>query len=90
MGPDQAVELLTRLLWSSAVVAGPILLVALGVGLLVSVFQVATQLQEMTLGYIPKLAAAGLAIAALGPWMVDRITNFALQMFALIPAIAQA
>jgi flagellar biosynthesis protein FliQ len=90
MGPDQAVELLTRLLWSSAVVAGPVLLVALGVGLLVSVFQVATQLQEMTLGYIPKLAAAGLAIAALGPWMVDRITNFALQMFALIPAIAQA
>lgn len=89
MGADQAVELLTRLLWSAALISGPVLAIALGVGLLVSVFQVATQLQEMTLGYIPKLAAAGLALAALGPWMVHKATAFAVQMFSLIPAMGQ-
>lgn len=89
MGADQAVELLTRLLWSSALVAGPVMVIALVVGLIVSVFQVATQLQEMTLSYIPKLAAAGLALVGLGPWMIHKVTTFAIQMFSLIPTLAQ-
>lgn len=89
MGADQAVELMTRLLWSTAVVAGPVMAVALLVGLAVSVFQVATQLQEMTLGYIPKLAASALTVAALGPWMIHKLTTFATQMFSLLPSLGQ-
>lgn len=87
MGADQAVELMRQLLWSSLVVAGPVLIAALAVGLLVSVFQVATQLQEMTLSYIPKLAAAALVMLLLGPWMIAQITQFAIRMIKLIPSM---
>ncbi|KSB91851.1 flagellar biosynthetic protein FliQ [Caulobacter vibrioides] len=87
MGSDQAVELARQLLWSSLVIAAPVLIVALLVGLLISVFQVATQLQEMTLSYIPKLAAAALVLLILAPWMIERITRFAVQMFKMIPAM---
>jgi len=61
VGADQATELLNRLLWTSMTIAGPVMVAALVVGLLISVLQVATQLQEMTLSYIPKLLAAALA-----------------------------
>jgi len=88
MGADQAVELMDRLLWNALVVAGPVMIAALAVGLLISVFQVATQLQEMTLSYIPKLAAAAFVLLALGPWMINRITQFAVEMFKLIPSLS--
>lgn len=66
-------------------VAGPVLAAALIVGLLISVLQVATQLQEMTLSYVPKLLVSGVVLIFLGPWMIGRITQFALEMIALIP-----
>lgn len=87
MEADQAVELMNRMLWSSMTVAGPVMIAALAVGLLISVFQVATQLQEMTLSYIPKLLAAALVLLALGPWMIHRITSFAIEMIQLIPSL---
>ena len=87
MGADQGVELLKLLLWNSLVVAAPVLGVALAVGLLISVLQVATQLQEMTLSYVPKLLAAALVLMALGPWMIHRVTAFAIQMITLIPTL---
>lgn len=87
MGADQATELLNRLLWTSMTIAGPVMIAALAVGLLISVLQVATQLQEMTLSYIPKLLAAALVLLALGPWMIGRITHFAVEMIQLIPSL---
>ncbi len=87
MGADQATELLNRLLWTSMTIAGPVMVAALVVGLLISVLQVATQLQEMTLSYIPKLLAAALVLLALGPWMIHRITRFAIEMIRLIPSL---
>ncbi len=87
MGADQATELLNRLLWTSMTIAGPVMVAALVVGLLISVLQVATQLQEMTLSYIPKLLAAALVLLALGPWMLHRITRFAIEMIRLIPSL---
>lgn len=88
MGPDEAVELMRQLLWNSFVVSAPILGAALAVGLLVSVLQVATQLQEMTLSYVPKLIVAAVMLVALGPWMLSRVTQFAIHTFSLIPALA--
>ena len=67
MGADQALELMNQLLWNSLLVAGPVLVAALVVGLVISVLQVATQLQEMTLSYVPKLLAAVFVLIALGP-----------------------
>jgi flagellar biosynthetic protein FliQ len=78
---------MNELLWNSMLVAGPILAAALMVGLIVSILQVATQLQEMTLSYVPKLLVSAFALILLGPWMIHRITQFAIEMIALIPSL---
>ena len=86
MGGDEALQLLDQLMWTAVMVAAPILLSALVVGVVISVLQVATQLQEMTLSYIPKLAITALVLIAIGPWMLRRITEFAIHVIQLIPA----
>jgi len=86
MGADEALQLLNQLMWNAMMIAGPVLLAALAIGVLISVLQVATQLQEMTLSYIPKLAITGLVLIALGPWMIHRLTEFAIYTIKLIPA----
>ena len=88
MEADRALNLLNDMLWNCIVVAGPILIVTLFVGVLISVLQVATQLQEMTLSYVPKLLAAALLLIALGPWMIARITDFARGLYLIIPTLA--
>jgi len=85
---DRALNLLNDMLWNCLVIAGPILVVTLIVGLAISVLQVATQLQEMTLSYVPKLLAAALLMIALGPWMMARITDFARGLYLVIPTLA--
>lgn len=87
MEGDRALSLMTTMLWQSMVVAGPILITALVVGLLISVLQVATQLQEMTLSYVPKLFASALVLIVLGPWMMHRVTQFAVSMIAIVPEL---
>jgi len=87
MGADQALELMSQLFWNSLLVAAPVVVVAMLVGLTISVLQVATQLQEMTLSYVPKLLAATLVLIALGPWMISKITQFAVYAIKLIPSL---
>lgn len=87
MGADQALELMNQLLWNALLVAGPVLVAALAVGLLISVLQVATQLQEMTLSYVPKLVVAVFMLIALGPWMIHQITEFAIASIRMIPEL---
>jgi flagellar biosynthetic protein FliQ len=65
----------------------PLLLVALGTGLLVGVFQAATQINEMTLSFIPKLLAMAVAIAIAGPWMIKLIVGYTRQLFESIPGL---
>ena len=87
MGADEAMGLMNQLLWSAALIAAPVLITVLIVGLLVSVLQVATQLQEMTLSYVPKLLTAALVLIALGPWMIHKVAEFAISMIRLIPSL---
>lgn len=87
MDSDRAVGLMNELLWHAMMVAGPVLVAALVTGLLISVFQVATQLQEMTLSYVPKLLVSGLVLVLLGPWMIHSITRFAIEMIAMVPQL---
>jgi flagellar biosynthetic protein FliQ len=87
MGADDAMELMNQLLWNAMIVAAPILIGALVVGLLISVLQVTTQLQEMTLSYVPKLFTAAFLLVALGPWMIHRITQFAIFAIKTIPQL---
>ncbi len=88
MGADEATGLMNQLFWYAAVISGPVLIAVLIVGLLVSVFQVATQLQEMTLSYVPKLLTAAFVMITLGPWMIHKIAEFAIAMVRLIPSLA--
>jgi len=74
-------------LYLTMLLAGPLLMSALLVGLLVGVFQAATQIQEMTLSFIPKLMALVLALLLAGPWMLGVLKDFTLRLFISIPAI---
>lgn len=87
MGSDRAIALLNDMLWGTLVVAAPVLLATLLVGVIISVFQVTTQLQEITLSYVPKILVAGVVTIAIGPWMISRITSYATNLYLMIPSL---
>jgi flagellar biosynthetic protein FliQ len=65
--------------------AAPILLSALAVGLLIAMFQAATQINEMTLSFVPKLIVVALVMLATGPWMLRQITGFTQRLIENVP-----
>lgn len=67
--------------------AGPILLVTLLVGLVISIFQAATQVNEMTLSFIPKLLAVGISVVLLGPWLITTMVDYIQSLFGQIPEL---
>ena len=68
-------------------VSAPALLAALAIGLLVSVFQAATQINEMTLAFIPKLLGVFFALVVAGPWMTTVIVDYVRRLYGSIPGI---
>ncbi|HLQ87926.1 MAG TPA: flagellar biosynthesis protein FliQ [Enterococcus sp.] len=62
-------------------VAGPLLILALAVGLLVSIFQATTQIQEQTLAFIPKIVAVLVGIVFFGPWMLSKVVEFTVEVY---------
>ena len=66
-------------------IAGPVLLISLLVGVLVSIFQAATQINEITLTFIPKMIGIIAVIVILGSWMLDKITSFTVSLFNNLP-----
>ena len=87
MTPETVIELGRQALYVTALLAAPLLLSALVVGLLVGVFQAATQINEMTLSFIPKLLVLALALAVAGPWMLQLITGFTRRLIESIPGL---
>ncbi|MHB0949216.1 MAG: flagellar biosynthesis protein FliQ [Gemmatimonadaceae bacterium] len=81
------VDLARHAILTTLVITAPLLLVALGVGLLVSVFQSLTQIQEQTLSFLPKLAAAGGIFLLLLPWMLQVLVRYTTELFRSIPAV---
>jgi flagellar biosynthetic protein FliQ len=71
--------------WTAFLVSAPILGITLVVGSLISIVQVVTQVQENALTFVPKLIAAGLALAVFGSWMLRQIVQFASHLWASIP-----
>jgi len=69
------------------IMAGPILLVTLIVGLVISIFQAATQINEMTLSFIPKLLAVGITVVLLGPWLITTMVDYMQSLFSQIPGL---
>ena len=67
------------------IVGAPVLLTGLVVGIVVSVFQAATQVHELTLTFVPKIVAMLVMLLLVGPWMLQRLVEFAREMFGMLP-----
>ena len=87
MTPETVITIGQQALWVTMLLAAPLLLSALGIGLLVGMFQAATQINEMTLSFIPKLFVLVVALVVAGPWMLSVIVNFTKQLMEQIPSL---
>jgi flagellar biosynthetic protein FliQ len=85
--PDLALHMMGDLFWTALVVSAPVLGLTMLVGLVISILQVVTQVQEMSLTFVPKLAAAGIAMIVFGSWMLRALTQFATRLWAGIPSV---
>lgn len=87
MTPEGVLTLGRDALQLTLVISAPLLLVALAVGLLVSIFQAATQINESTLSFIPKLVAVFVTLVLAGSWMLTQLTDYTRQLFTNLPAL---
>jgi len=87
MNQDTVVNLATQAMSLALKIAGPLLLAALIVGLLISVFQAVTQIQEQSLSLIPKIAAVAVVIVLLGPWMLGQLVSYTTALYTSIPTM---
>ncbi len=85
MTPESVMTLGYQAMKLSMLLAAPLLLVALVTGLLISLFQAATQINEMTLSFIPKLLAVFATLVIAGPWMLDTVLDYMRTLFNSIP-----
>jgi flagellar biosynthetic protein FliQ len=81
MSPDFVVSLTTKALEVALLIAAPMLLFGLVAGLIISIFQAVTQIQEMTLTFIPKILAVIVGLIIFFPWMMDTIISFTVNLF---------
>ena len=87
MTENMVMSIVKEALYTSMLVGGPILILSLLVGLLVSIFQATTQIQEQTLTFVPKLIVVALTIALGGNWMLNEIIQFTTKVMNMIAHI---
>lgn len=87
MTPESVIAMGRTAMEVTLMVAAPLLLVALIVGLIVSIFQAATQINEQTLSFIPKLVAVFVTLVLAGPWMITIMTDYMRTIFSGIPQL---
>jgi len=87
MTPDSVLDVGRHALEFGLMLSAPLLLTALLVGVIVGLFQAATQINEMTLSFIPKLIAVSVAGVACGPWMLRLLVDYTRQLFENIPSM---
>ena len=87
MNQDTVVNLASQAMTLALKIAGPLLLVGLVVGLVVSVFQAVTQIQEQSLTLIRKIAAIAVITVLLGPWMLDQLIGYTTNLYSSIPSL---
>ena len=85
MGSDLALQLISDMLWTCVLVSAPLLGVILIVGVLISIIQVVTQIQEMSLAFVPKLIAAVATLVIFGPWMLTKVSQYSTSVISNIP-----
>lgn len=89
MTPEAVMDLTRQALWATLVLVGPVLVVGALAGLLTSILQAVTQIQEQTLTFIPKVAASILVLLALGPWMLRYMIDFTQTLIMSLGNYAQ-
>lgn len=82
MNEDVVIDVAEQGIYIILIVCGPLLLIALAVGLAVSIFQATTQIQEQTLAFVPKIVAVLLALIFLAPWMLSHLMSYASEIFS--------
>ena len=87
MTPESVMSLGQQALLTMLLVSAPVLLAALAIGLLISVFQAATQINEMTLSFIPKLLDVFFTLVVAGPWMTTVLVDYVRRLFTSIPSV---
>ncbi|HVI17751.1 flagellar biosynthesis protein FliQ [Petropleomorpha daqingensis] len=87
MTDTQVTELALQTMMLAAKVAAPVLLTALLVGFLISLFQAATQIQEQTLSFVPKMIAVAIALLVSGNWVLSELVSFTQSLFDMLPTL---
>jgi flagellar biosynthetic protein FliQ len=87
MSDASVIDIATQSIILATKLAAPMLLVTLAIGLAVGLLQSATQVQEQTLAFVPKLAGVALVIVLAGHWMIGEVTGFTRNLFELIPTL---
>ena len=87
MTPTAVIELGRQAVEVTLMVSAPLFIAALTTGLLISIFQAATQINEMTLSFVPKLVAIFVTLVLAGPWMITVLTYFMRRLFESIPSM---
>ena len=87
MNAEQVMEIMKEAMLVAFELAGPLLIVSIAVGLLVAIFQAATQIREQTLTFVPKLLVIALVLLALGSWMSKVMNEFVVELFAIMAAL---
>ncbi len=87
MAPIQAVSLGQTAVSITLQLSAPLLIVGMAVGLMIALFQATTQIQEMTLTFVPKIAAVMMALLFFAPWMLIKITDYTQDLFMSIPML---
>lgn len=82
MTVDVVVDIAKDTLWNIIITSAPVLLISLVVGLIISIFQTATSIQEQTLTFVPKILAIFLALMLLGEWMLNNMSGFMVDLWS--------
>jgi len=85
MSLDFVVGIMAEAIWITLLISAPVLIVGLVVGVVISLFQAVTQVQEMTLVFVPKIVACLVALVAALPWMINLLLSFTHNLFVNIP-----
>jgi len=87
MHADLALRMLADMLWTGLLICLPVLGLTMLVGLAISVLQVVTQVQEMSLTFVPKLVTAAATLVVFGPWILRRLSSYSTQLWSAIPSM---
>ncbi|MBT2637125.1 flagellar biosynthesis protein FliQ [Bacillus sp. ISL-39] len=82
MTSEAVISIAERGIYTVLMISGPLLILALVVGLIVSIFQATTQIQEQTLAFVPKIAAVLVGVVFFGPWMLSYMLSYATEIFS--------